>query len=67
MKNVVSFKSNIRVLENLVCSMSKGYYSTFNEYNPDRSEEDENNDHTVIEEENDHFNPNGDENRNSIK
>lgn len=53
MKSEVKFTANIQILENLVRTMSKGYYSNFNEYNPDHLESDESNDHSQIIEEND--------------
>ena len=58
MKNLFDFKTNIRTLENIVRSMSKGYYSNFGENNPDHSEQEEINDHSQIEEDNDHFSSN---------
>lgn len=59
MKNVFNYKTNLNVLENLVRTMSKGYYSNFNEYNPNHTEMDEFNDHSMVEENNDHSYPNG--------
>jgi hypothetical protein len=53
MKTVFKITTNIKELENLVRTMSKGYYSNFNEYNPDHLEPDDSNDHSQIIEEND--------------
>ncbi|MDP3555977.1 MAG: hypothetical protein Q8T03_01310 [Bacteroidota bacterium] len=49
-KNILNFTD----VENLIKKMSKGYYVEFDEYTPDRTEENEENDHTKKIEENDH-------------
>lgn len=59
MKNLLNLNTNVRMLENLVRTMSKGYYSNFTEYNPDHSSPDEFNDHSEDDENSDHSYPDG--------
>lgn len=47
-------KTNLRLLEKIIRTMSKGYYSDFSEYHPDHTKQDEQNDLSEEIETNDH-------------
>ena len=64
MKPVINRKTNFRALENLIRTMSKGYFSDFSEYHPDHTNPDDSNDHTAERDGNDFTHPNGMESAN---
>jgi hypothetical protein len=57
MKPQSNIRTNFLALENLIRTISKGYFADFSEYHPDHTKPDQSNDHSTEREGIDYTNP----------